>query len=182
MFSCHIIELILLVGSLSCLLFISKNLHILVQQTCIGSSKNVSLFQVLLFDIKESFSIEIISFKEVKLVFFLLLNLWFLVESLQSSLPFDSECISSEQRLDFYSTFPFSRPFHSIPLYFCYFLCVNYSTQVTSYQFLDFGNFVLLSAKPLNQSFVLHLSLDNVGCYNSNGIPKLVNFFMILIK
>ena len=181
MLSCLMIELLLLVCGFSCLLFESKDLYVFVKQTSIGSCKDIPLLQVFLFHIQESLSIEIFILHEIKLFLFLL-SFGLLMQPFQSSFSLDSKCITPEQCLDLNGTFPFPSPLHTISFNLRNFLCIHYSAEVSSDQFLDLGDLVLLRAQPLDQGFVLDLLLDYVGSNNSDCISQLVNFSMVLIK
>ena len=181
MLSCLMIELLLLICGFSCLLFKSKDLYVFVKQTSISSCKDVPLLQIFLFHIQESLSIEIFILHEIKL-FLLLLSFRLLMQSFQSSFPLDSKCITPEQCLDLYGTFPFPSPLHTISFNLRNFLCIHYSAEVPSDQFLDLCDLVLLCAQPLDQSFVLDLLLDYVSSNNSYCISQPMHFFMVLIK
>ena len=119
------------------LLLVRQHLHVLVEEACICACEYISLLQVLLLDVEEGFSVEVIIYQRVEVVLprvSLCLSFGILVQPLEGLRPFGSERVATEESLDFDRALPLAGALHAVSLDFSDFLLVQHSAQVASHQ------------------------------------------------
>ena len=147
------------------LLFVAQNLDVLVHEGSIGSTKDVTFFEILLLDTKESLCVEIFvghQWIELAKVIAKVILTSLVVEFLEEAFALDAECKATEQRLNLQSGFVLLGTFLAIAPNFIYFLLVSYSADMTTQGCLQSDYLISFFCHATDERFLADALTDHI--------------------